>query len=75
MNEMMSTNDVFNPKGRRSDDWRQYDWAMIKQSVDAGREDNEDQDARIILQEYGLWNNVSERPDEQAINELYIERT
>lgn len=47
------------------------EWVLVKEAIDAGREDNNDLSAMKTLQYYGLWDDFKDIPDEKKINELY----
>ena len=71
----MKRNNLHYQPNEGRDLYSTIEWVLIKDSIDAARLDNEDEDARAILISYQLWDVFNDRPCEEAITNLYKEYT
>jgi len=52
---------------------KNYEWGVIKDSIDLYRAGIHDADDIGILYDFGLWDRENERLDESRITKLYME--
>ena len=50
-----------------------YEWELLKDAIDAAREDVTDSEPCKILMSFGLWDTFYDCPDEAKITQLYMD--
>lgn len=63
------------PKGRRSKSRTDFEWVLIKDSIDMAREGCHTYNEVYILDQEGLWDKDNDCLDEEAVRKLYMEYT